>query len=125
MIKRILRIVMMILKRTIAFAVIVGISTYVLNYLVNHVFYVENEENLRRILHIMNVLFWFLFLTCKDEEEFGEIFAVVVISMPFYLPYMFTIFEKSTTRMLISTQMHLCYLSSLSRESPIILRRKF
>ncbi|BCC78898.1 TPA: DUF3892 domain-containing protein [Bacillus cereus] len=94
MIKRILRIVMMILKRTIAFAVIVGISTYVLNYLVNHVFYVENEENLRRILHIMNVLFWFLFLTCKDEEEFGEIFAVVVISMPFYLPYMFTIFEK-------------------------------
>ena len=86
MIKRILRIVMMILKRTIAFAVIVGISTYVLNYLVNHVFYVENEENLRRILHIMNVLFWFLFLTCKDEEEFGEIFAVVVISMPFIYP---------------------------------------
>ena len=77
------QILKVILKRTIAFILIIGITTYVLNSIAHHVYYVEDEEKVIRILQTINFLFWFLLLTYKDEDEFGKMFGVVSIIFPF------------------------------------------
>lgn len=87
------QILKVILKRTIAFILIIGITTYVLNSLVHHVYYVEDEEKVIRILQIINFLFWFLLLTYKDEDEFGKMFGVVSIIFPFYAAFVCSAFE--------------------------------
>ncbi|PFB59160.1 hypothetical protein CN268_20160 [Bacillus anthracis] len=84
----------LILKRIISFVLIIGISTYVLNILVHHVYYVEDEEKVIRILQIVNFLFWLLVLTYKDEDEFGKLFGVIAIIFPFYAAFVVSVFEQ-------------------------------